>query len=125
MQSTDRPVTAAGLVASIWCWFHLRLFQPLIAAPFHPPCACVLSLTGDRKSRKDRKEERKARKGGGGGASGAGGVSTPAPTAEELAAVNARPKDAPRTWVRSDCHLCRSETVELRVFSQNEGSVAC
>ncbi len=58
---------------------------------------------GDRKSRKDRKEERKARKGGG-GASGAGdGAATAVPTAEELAAVNARSKNAPRTYVR----VCR------------------
>ena len=60
---------------------------------------CCLTA-GNRKSRKDRKEERKARKGGGGGASGAGdGGTVSVPTAEELTAVNARPKQAPRTRV--------------------------
>ena len=60
----------------------------------------IAYAVGDRKSRKDRKEERKARKGGG-GASGAGdGVAAAVPTAEELAAVNARSKTAPRTYVR-------------------------
>ena len=73
-------------------WQHMHCPAPTATDPV---------AAGDRKSRKDRKEERKARKGGGGGASAAAdGVTTAVPTAEELAAVNARSKTAPRTYVR-------------------------
>ena len=85
----------------------------------------LLRFTGDRKSRKDRKEERKARKGGG-GASGAGAPSAAAPTAEELAAVNARPKDAPRTWVRLGHHCTqRGDTSEGEVKSEGKRQGQC
>ena len=55
-------------------------------------------VVGDRKEKADRKEARKAKRNAGSAAAQDGPVHVP--TAEELEAVNARPKTTQRTWVR-------------------------